>query len=98
MGLATADTLLVKDRIKRAKKLIDLAHAKTGFIKISGVQLISGKNGRIQLMWKQMEELLFSMSKADGKLGMKDFWQMNVYEFFRYKELLVKHIKKQKKK
>lgn len=39
-------------------------------------------------MYKSFEELIFKMSRADGNMTPKDFKDMSVYDFYRYKELL----------
>jgi len=99
LGLATADTLDIKlNRLQRAKKIVRKEEAEEEFKKLSAPQLVSGKNGRIQNMWKSLEKLLHDMSKHDSKLSMGDFWKMNVYEFYRYKQLMLEDIKNKKKK
>lgn len=45
-------------------------------------------------MWKGAESLLFTMSQVDKKNSMRDYWDMNVYEFMRHKQLLQDYIKK----
>jgi hypothetical protein len=99
LGLATLNTLDLKgNRIEQAKRLVKKEEAEKDFKEFSSPQLISGKNGRIQNMWISLEKLLYDMSKQDSKLSMKDFWAMNTYEFYRYKQLMLADLKSKRKK
>lgn len=95
VGLALADKASHKGgRIEYAKKIIRLEQAEAEYSKLTAVKLVNGINGRIATMWKGLESLLFAMSQADKKYTMDDYWNMSVYQFMRYKQLLIDYRKK----
>ena len=99
VGLASAElSIITDDRRKKAEAQIKYEKAIKELNDLLSPDPIYGKTGKIFKMWQQAEEMIFSISRADGKLSMNDLWRMNVYEFLRYKELLVKEIKLKTKK
>ena len=84
-------------RIGLAKKVITLDKAEGELRELTAVKLVNGINGRIAQMWKSLEQLLFTMSQSDKKYTMDDYWQMNVYKFMRYKQLLIEYTKRTNK-
>jgi hypothetical protein len=77
--------------------MASLAKAENELRELTAVKLVNGVNGRIATMWKGAESLLFTMSQIDKKHTMTDYWKMNVYEFMRYKQLLVEYQKRTNK-
>lgn len=53
--------------------------------------------GKVRKIYQDFEELCFSISKIDGQVTMGELTKKSVYDFYRYKQLLIKHLNKQKK-
>ena len=84
----------LKSRVEIARRTIEKENAEKKLIDFLSSRPIAGVNGKIIRMWHNFEELLFIMSKADkGTHTIKDFWNMNVYDFLRYKQLLTEHVR-----
>lgn len=97
VGLASLDILTYEGRTDKAEKTVKYELALKKLASEARNEAIYGKNGKIVEMWKDAEESLFNLSRVDGKLTMDDFWKMNVYDFLRYKKMLIKHLKRNKK-
>jgi hypothetical protein len=97
VGLASAEITLHTGMLAKAKAIVKYNKLLKELNELAAADPIFGKDGKIFNMWQQAEETIYYMARADGKLSMNDFWKMNVYEFLRYKELLIKEIKLKKK-
>ena len=98
MGLALSEKASYSgNRVGLANKIILLRKAEKELKELTAIKVVNGINGRVASMWKGAESLLFTMSQVDKKNSMNDYWNMNVYEFMRYKQLLQDYIKRTNK-
>lgn len=52
---------------------------------------------KVRKIYQDFEELCFSISKIDGQITVDQLTKKSVYDFYRYKQLLINHLNKQKK-
>lgn len=98
VGLASASISSFNgNRVEKAKLIVKYEKAIKELNENIPFEPIYGKTGKIFKMWQNAEESIFSLSRLDGKLSMNEFWKMNVYEFMRYKQMLIKELKHAKK-
>ena len=99
VGLASASLAEHTGGLKqRAELMIKYQKAAKELSEVIQITPVYGKTGKIVKLWQEAEEMIFAMSRADGRLTMQDFWKMNVYEFMRYKQLLTQEIKRKARK
>jgi len=48
-------------------------------------------------LYRDFEELCFSICKADGNITVEQLQDKSIYDFYRYKQLLQQHISRNKK-
>lgn len=99
VGLASASLAEHTGGLKqRAELMLTYQKALKELNEVVEISPVYGKNGKIVKLWQEAEEMIFALSRADGKLTMQDFWKMNVYEFMRYKEMLTREMKRKRTK
>jgi hypothetical protein len=90
LGLYDNRAVLEEHPIKRAELLVK---AEDALQELKDFYTDEKANDMVIKMWRDFEEMTFNMSQADKHMKVMDFLSLSAYDFFRYKDLLVKKLK-----